>query len=174
MRRILAVSALSLALCTACVHVAPSSTTTPATTPAASAATTEDARLNAWFERTYEEQLQFSPIRMTMLGRKDLYSELDDMSREGAARQLAWRVAAVQEMKSTFDYDALGDDAKLSWDLFEYQMEAAKAADRFSDHGYPFEQMGGAQSFLPTFLINFHKVETEADYLAYVARMRAT
>ena len=78
MRRILAVSALSLALCTACAHVAPSSTATPAATPVA-AATTEDARLNAWFERKYEEQLQFSPMQLTFLGRKDLYSELDDM-----------------------------------------------------------------------------------------------
>jgi uncharacterized protein (DUF885 family) len=174
MRRVLALSVLSLALCAACAHVTP-----PATSSNASAATaveagasTADARLNAWFERKYEEQLQFSPIQMTMLGRKDLYSKIDDMSREGAAQQLAWRIAAVEEMKSSFDYDALGDDAKLSWDLFVYQMEVAKAADRFSDHRYPFEQMGGAQSFMPTFLINFHKVETEADYTAYVARLR--
>ncbi|HUH89824.1 MAG TPA: DUF885 domain-containing protein [Lysobacter sp.] len=170
MRRILAVSALSLALCVACSPGAPTTAIAPATTSAQ--ATAEDARLNAWFERKYEEQLQFSPVGMTFLGRKDRYSELDDMSREGAAKRLAWRVAAVEEMKSTFDYDALGDDAKLSWDLFAHQSEAAKAADRFSDHGYPFEQMGGAQSFLPTFLISFHKVEDEADYTAYIARLR--
>ena len=172
MRRMLAVSVLSLALCAACAHATPPAATTPATTSAKAAASTEDARLNAWFERKYEEQLQFSPIQLTMLGRKDLYSKLDDMSREGAARQLAWQVAAVEEMKSSFDYDALGDDAKLSWDLFVYQLEAAQAAERFSDHRYPFEQMGGRQSFLPTFLINFHKVDDAADYAAYVARMR--
>lgn len=174
MRHILVVSALSLALGVACSAGA-TTITTPTAAPDISSqasATTEDARLNEWFERKYEEQLQFSPMGMTFLGRKDRYSELDDMSREGAAKQLAWQVAAVEEMKSTFDYDALGEDAKLSWDLFAYQMEAAKAADRFSDHGYPFEQMGGAQSFLPTFLINFHKVEDESDYTAYVARLR--
>ena len=132
----------------------------------------EDARLNAWFERKYEEQLQRSPMSMTMLGRKDRYGALDDMSRDAAQRQLAWQQAALAEMKSTFDYDALGGETKLSWDLFAYQVQAAEAADRFSDHGYPFEQMGGAQSFLPTFLINFHKVDSEADYIAYVARLR--
>lgn len=172
MRRILALSALSLALCAACTHVAPPAATAPATAPATAAASTEDARLNAWFERKYEEQLKFSPIKLTMLGRKDLQSQLDDMSREGAKQQLAWREAAVAEMKSSFDYAALGDDAKLSWDLFVYQLEAAQAADRFSDHAYPFNQMGGAHTFLPTFMINFHKVETEADYVAYVARLR--
>ena len=174
MRRTLVVSALSLALLAACATTAPSSsgTTTPPDTSVQATATSEDARLNAWFERKYEEQLEHSPMSMTMLGRKDRYSELDDMSREAGARELAWQVAAVEEMKSTFDYDALGDDAKLSWDLFVYQMEAAKAAEPFVDHRYPFEQMGGAQSFLPTFMINFHKVEDESDYLAYVARLR--
>jgi uncharacterized protein (DUF885 family) len=172
MRRVLAVSILSLALSVACTHVAPTTTSAPATAAVQAAAATEDARLNAWFERKYQEQLQFSPIQMTMLGRKDRYGDLDDMSREAAARQLAWREAAVAEMQSSFDRGALGDDARLSWDLFEYQLDAARDADRFSDHQYPFEQMGGAQAFLPTFLINFHKVETEADYSAYVSRLR--
>jgi uncharacterized protein (DUF885 family) len=174
MRRVLAVSALSLALALSlgCTHVAPTTASAPATAAVQAAATTEDARLNAWFERKWEEGLQFSPMRMTMLGRKDRYAELDQMSREEAARQLAWQAAAVAEMKSSFDYDALGADARLSWDLLEYQLQAAREADRFRDHNYPFEQMGGAQAFLPTFMINFHKVETEADYTAYVARLR--
>ncbi len=180
MRPFVAMSVLTLALSLACAPAAahlqdvaaPATPAMPATTPSAGAgANTVDARLNAWFETRYEEQLQYSPMRMTMLGRKDRYDALDDMSREGAAKQLAWRAAAVDEMQSTFDYDALGDDARLSWDLFVYQLEAARAADRFADHGYPFEQMGGAQSFLPTFLLQFHKVQTEADYVAYVARL---
>src|SRR5690606_11367428 len=81
-------------------------------------------------------------------------------------------VAALDEMKSTFDYDALGDTAKLSWDLFEYQVQNAKAADQFTAHGYPFEQMGGMQSQMPTFMIGFHKVDDESDYTAYIARLR--
>ncbi|OHE83074.1 MAG: hypothetical protein A2579_02980 [Lysobacterales bacterium RIFOXYD1_FULL_69_11] len=172
MRRVLVVSALSLALLTACSTVPPTVATAPATTTTQAAATSEDARLNAWFERKYEEELQFSPIQMTFLGRKDRYSEIDDMSREAADRQLAWREAAVEEMRSTFDYDALSDAAKLSWDLYEYQLEAARASHPFADHGYPFEQMGGMQSQMPTFMINFHKVEEESDYTAYIARLR--
>ncbi len=175
MRPMLALSALSLALSLACapaVVSAQAAANAPATAPAEAGATSEDARINAWFERKYEEQLQFSPIQMTFLGRKDRYSEIDDLSREAADRQLAWQQAALAEMKSTFDYDALGDDARLSWDLFEFQTQAAQSAHRFADHGYPFEQMGGMQSQLPTFLINFHKVEEESDYTAYVARLR--
>ena len=172
MRRVLVLSALSLALLTACSTVPPTAATAPGAESTQAAATSEDARLNAWFERKYEEELQFSPIQMTFLGRKDRYSEIDDMSREAAERQLAWREAAVEEMRSTFDYDALSDASKLSWDLYEYQLDAAKAAHPFADHGYPFEQMGGMQSQLPTFMINFHKVEEESDYTAYIARLR--
>ena len=172
MRRVLVLSALSLALLTACSTVPPTAATAPGAESTQAAATSEDARLNAWFERKYEEELQFSPIQMTFLGRKDRYSEIDDMSREAADRQLAWREAAVEEMRSTFDYDALSDASKLSWDLYEYQLDAAKAAHPFADHGYPFEQMGGMQSQLPTFMINFHTVEEESDYTAYIARLR--
>ncbi|MFP7722374.1 DUF885 domain-containing protein [Lysobacter sp. A3-1-A15] len=173
MRRVLVLSALSLALLTACSTVPPTTAGAPVATQAQATAATQDARLNAWFERKYEEELQFSPIQMTFLGRKDRYSEIDDVSREAADRQLAWREAAVAEMKSNFDYDALGDDARISWDLYEYQLEAARASHAFMQHSYPFEQMGGMQSQLPTFLINFHKVEDESDYTAYVSRLRA-
>ncbi len=49
---------------------------------------------------------------------------------------------------------------RLSWDLCEVPAGSAREASHpFADHGYPFEQMGGAQSLLPTFLINFHKVD---------------
>ena len=172
MRRVLVLSTLSLALLTACSTVPPTAATAPATESTQAVAASEDARLNAWFERKYEEELQFSPIQMTFLGRKDRYSEIDDMSREAADRQLAWREAAVEEMRSSFNYDALSDAAKLSYDLYEYQLAAAQAAHPFADHGYPFEQMGGMQSQMPTFMINFHKVEEESDYTAYIARLR--
>ncbi|MBS7456866.1 DUF885 domain-containing protein [Coralloluteibacterium stylophorae] len=171
MRRVLVVSALTLALSAAWSSSVSAQAAAPAA-PATAQAASEDARLNAWFERKYEEQLQFSPIQMTFLGRKDRYGELDDMSRAAADRQLAWQVAALEEMTSTFDYDALSDATRLSWDLFEYQVQEARAAHRFADHAYPFEQMGGMQAQLPTFMIGFHKVETEADYEAYVARLR--
>ena len=173
MPRLLVVSAFTLAVCTACAHVAPTATLSPElATRAASPAASEDVRLNAWFERMYEEQLQFSPIALTVQGRKDHYGELDDVSREAAQKRVAWLQAKAREMKSSFDYARLSPETKLSWDLFDYQAQAALDADRFFEHPYPFEQMGGIQSFLPTFLINFHKVDTEADYIAYVQRLR--
>src|SRR5690606_38926703 len=48
---------------------------TAAVAPTAEQVKAESARLNAWFETQYEEQLQFSPIQLSFLGRKDLRSE---------------------------------------------------------------------------------------------------
>ena len=38
----------------------------------------ESERLNEWFELRFEEQLQFSPISLTFMGRKELYDEVDE------------------------------------------------------------------------------------------------
>src|SRR5690606_7818269 len=139
--------------------------------PAAEAAQSESRRLNAWFADKYERQLQFSPIALTFLGRKELYDQLDDMSEQARDAQLAWHKATVAEMEANFDRDALDDEARLSWDLWKLQYENAAAANAYRRNVYVFNQMQGAQSFLPTFLINFHKVDTEADYQAYIARL---
>ena len=146
-------------------------------TPAQSAAATpeqaaaESKRLNDWFEKKYEEQLQFSPIQLTFLGRKELYDQIDDFSEAGARKQVAWQEASLKEMEASFDYARLEPEAKLSYDLWKQQVERARAGLEFLGNGYPFDQMNGAQSFAPTFLINFHKVEDEQDFLAYVARL---
>jgi uncharacterized protein (DUF885 family) len=48
----------------------------------------------------------------------------------------------------------------------------AQAGLPFLEDGYPFNQMFGMQSQAPTFMINFHKVDDEQDYVAYVTRLR--
>ena len=171
MRPVLACSTLALAL--ALAACAPGATDAPAGTAATQQAENESARLNAWFESQYEELLQLSPLQMTVLGRKDRYDELDDMSPEAEARHLAWLKTSVETMESTFDRDALDDETRLSWDLWKRQYESARDGEAFVADRYVFDQMNGMHSLLPTFLINFHKVETEQDYSAYIARLNA-
>jgi len=132
----------------------------------------ESRRLNAWFETQYEQQLKFSPIQLSFLGRKDLNDQLDDMSEAGIRKQEAWMEASVKEMESKFAYAKLDPEARLSWDLWKRQYENARDGLPFLGNGYPFDQMSGAQSFAPTFLINFHKVDDEKDYLAYIGRLQ--
>ncbi|MGH8194861.1 MAG: DUF885 domain-containing protein [Woeseiaceae bacterium] len=131
----------------------------------------ETARLNDWFAARWAEQLDFSPIRKTFLGRKDDYDKIDDLSEAAEDEQLAWRRRTTAEMKASFDYDLLTDEAKMSYDVWAYELERAEHALPFRHHQYVFTQMQGPQSFLPQFLISFHKVDTASDMEAYVTRI---
>lgn len=165
--------ALLLPLGLAACDRGPTGADTPPVAASAEAREAETARLNAWFEAQYEEQLQSSPIRLTYLGRKDLYDQLDDVSDAGIQERLDWMQASVEEMESSFDYDSLDPEARLSWALWKKQYERARDGHPFLLHGYAFNQMGGMHTMAPTFLINFHRVDEESDYLAYVSRLRA-
>ena len=164
----LGMAAMALAAC----GTVPKQTATP-TPPAVvtSPQQTETNRINAWFEEKYEEQLAFSPIQQTFIGRKTNYGFIDDFSDEAADRQLAWLRAAVNEMKSSFDYEKLSQDAKISYDIWLYNLEQAESALLFRINRYALHQHNGLQSFFPTFLINTHRVATEADIVAFIQRL---
>src|SRR6187431_1377805 len=123
---------------------------------AAEAHQSESARLNAWFDAKYEEQLQFSPVSLAYLGRKDQNDRLDDVSIEAEDRQLAWYVATLAEMERSFDYEALDPATKLSWDLWKFDVARAQDAAKWRGHDFVFSQMQGMHTQLPTFMITIH------------------
>ncbi len=135
------------------------------------AAARETERLQQWFAARWEEQLDFSPIQKTFLGRKDDYDRVDDLSEAAEDEQLEWRRRTTAELQESFDYDLLSDEAQMSYDIWVYELERAERALPFRRHGYVFTQMQGPQSFLPQFLITFHKVDEPADMEAYIARI---
>ena len=140
----------------------------PARQPASSS--DETARINAWFEKKYEEQLAFSPIQQTFLGRKS--AAIDDMSIAAQDKQLAWQRASVAEMKQAFDYAKLTPEAQTSYDLWIYQLQQAEASLPFRSNAYVFDQMSAIHAFFPQLLIAFHRVDDTADLEVYVTRIR--
>jgi uncharacterized protein (DUF885 family) len=174
MRKTLIVCAFALALAACDRAPSPEAVTAPAAAAPQVDIAAETARLNQWFEKKYEEQLQFSPLQLTFQGRKDLYDQLDDLSEKAQLDKVAWQKVSVEEMEKTFDYAHLSDEGKTSYDLWKLQYEYARDGLPFLSDGYAFDQMNGAQSFLPTVLISFHKVDEESDYTAYVARLKAS
>ncbi|XXK46073.1 DUF885 domain-containing protein [Porticoccaceae bacterium nBUS_17] len=131
----------------------------------------ETEKLNAWFEIKYEEELMMSPLSLTFQGRKDRYSEIDDMSEAAQLKRIKWKGDSVQEMVSAFDYSKLSDAAKISYDLWEHQYESALASKAFMRRGYVFHQMSGTHSFFPTLMMNYHTVKTEQDMTDYISRI---
>ena len=130
----------------------------------------ETARINAWFEAKWKEQLAFSPIQQTFLGQKS--NDLDDMSIAAQDKRLDWQRAATAEMRKSFDYARLSPEAQTSYDVWLYQLEQAEAAVRFRSNTYVFNQMSGIHSFLPQLLIAFHRVDDVSDMDGYVNRIR--
>ncbi|MBA6415968.1 DUF885 domain-containing protein [Colwellia sp. 6M3] len=132
----------------------------------------ESERLNQWFATKYEEQLQSNPILLTFLGRKEKNDQINDMSVAFEKKQLAWQAATVAELTSNFDYEKLTAEAKISYDIWIYQYEQAKAGQQFNKNGYVFTQFNGIQSFAAEFLINFHQVDDLSDMQAYIKRIK--
>ncbi len=165
--------AFTLGACSKPADPSAAAKTEAAAAPTPEQITAETDRINAWFDKKYEEELQFSPMGLTFLGRKEQYDKLDEMTEAAEAKRLEWRKATVEEMEAQFVYAKLSPEAKTSYDIWKYQYQLAKDGEPYTDNHYVFDQMNGAQSFLPTFLISFHRVDEESDMVAYVARLNA-
>jgi uncharacterized protein (DUF885 family) len=131
----------------------------------------ESARLNQWLDARYEEQLQRSPFQLTMFGRKDRYDEVDDMSEAAAEEALGWLTQSGAALREGFDYEALDADARVSYELWLYQVDLARALAPYRRHEYLLTQMRGAHTHFPTLLIRQHRVDSVDDMRAYVARI---
>jgi uncharacterized protein (DUF885 family) len=106
---------------------APATPTGTAPAPAASTATAaEDARLLAFLDRAFDASLALSPESMTSLGLKTHNDRLDDYSDAADARALALQEQQLAAMRRSFSPDRLGPGGKISYRLFEAQVETAR------------------------------------------------
>lgn len=129
----------------------------------------ETEKLNTWLDEQYEEELRFSPIGLSRLGRKELYGQIDDYSEEGERKILAWRKRNLEQLRQ-FDYSALTDKGKVSYDFWKYRQEVALESEPFINHWFQLQQMNGPQSDLPYLLINLHRVDSDQDMVDLISR----
>ena len=165
--RLLPLAALLLAGAATNVAVAQQ----PAPAPASSAEA-EDARLTAFLDAAFDEQVATNPQQLTLLGSKALYGRLNDYTDAYRERQLALAERQVAEMRRQFDPARLSPQGRLSFRLAEKEAEDDRAAFRWRWHGFPATNNGSPLGNLPVFLINNHRVSSVADAEAYVARIR--
>jgi uncharacterized protein (DUF885 family) len=141
----------------------------PAT--AAVATTDQSAALNAFFADYDKAALARSPQRAAYRGFKTDYGKWDDQSDAGEVADHAFDQKWLADMRARFAGAKLDPQAQLSYDLFEKTMARRDGSFRYRHDMYVFDQMNGAQSDYPAFLINIHKVDTAADARAYVERL---
>ncbi|MFN4039475.1 MAG: DUF885 domain-containing protein [Erythrobacter sp.] len=135
-------------------------------------ATTEAAAIDALFAEYDAAGLATSPLAKASRGIRDGdYGKWDDPSDEAAERDFARLQDTAARMRAQFDPARLPAQQALSYRLFE-QLAARRASlQPFRKYGYIFDQMNGAQSRMPAFLIGTHRVANIAEAEAYVSRI---
>ncbi len=150
----------------------PAAASTQPQEEAPAGAETADTQINAFFETYDQAELEFSPQSKAYRGIRDEdYGEWGDFSDADAVAENERRNAARQEMRERFQNGDLSEDAQLSYRLFNAVTERSNGAFQYRRNGYVFDQMNGAQSDLPAFLINIHRVSNAEEAEAYVSRL---
>ena len=146
----------------------------PETTPPPSPADqtgSESKRANEFLDKCFDEYVATHPQIETSLGIKTHNDQWNDISDEAAKRDLEIAQKNLAELKRQFPKEKLDKQAQLSCDLYEFQVQRDTEGFKFRLDNYPVNQMGGAHSEIPTFLINIHKIDNQKDAQAYVARL---
>ncbi|MEM6638451.1 MAG: DUF885 domain-containing protein [Pseudomonadota bacterium] len=137
--------------------------------------TIEQASLaaNALFDELFMEQVKRNPIFADYLGVGGSQDKWPDLSEAFADDDLALAKRQLARLKTNVDPAVLDEATRLSFRLMVRNLEQRIAMDRWRDHNYPVNQMGGLQSGLPTHLRNVHRVRSVADANNYIARLNA-
>ncbi|GFD87903.1 hypothetical protein KUL152_01290 [Tenacibaculum sp. KUL152] len=163
--------ALAIATLSAC---SPANETAKVETPSQetqqTAGQSESQRLNAFFERTFEEDLKRSPLFQSYLGKKWDYDKWDDISDEEADASIAIAKNRLETLNG-FDTSKLSEQEKLSLRLYKLGIERDLANDKFRHHRYIVHQFRAAHTQVPSFLINIHRVTNKDDAKAYIGRL---
>ncbi|MCA0978886.1 DUF885 domain-containing protein [Qipengyuania flava] len=134
--------------------------------------TSDSEALADLFDEYDKASLALSPLSKAYRGIRDEdYARWGDLSSAADRRSEALLQSTAAKMRQNFDPDRLSREDALSFRLFDAMAKRSAALYPFRDYGYIFDQMNGAQSQLPAFLINIHRVTDETDALAYVSRI---
>lgn len=131
---------------------------------------TESERVNAFFERTFKEDLERSPLFQSYLGIKWNYGEWDEFTEASQDEAVSIAKNRLETIES-FDTEQLSEQQKLSLRLFRLGIERDLANDKFRHHDYVVHQFRAAHTMVPSFLINIHNVKETSDAEAYISRL---
>ena len=133
----------------------------------------KNAELAALFEAHDKAGLAISPLGKAYRGIKDEdYGKWNEYTDAASERSRALGQRTLADMRSRFDRASLSPEDQLSYDIFESQIARGESLYPFRKSGYVFDQMNGAQSMGPAFLINIHRIDTLADAEAYLSRLQ--
>ena len=131
----------------------------------------ESKKANDFFQKSFDYQVNLSPEFQTRLGIKKDYGKLNDNSPEADERDLEIDKKELAWLIDSVNVDALSKYTLLSYKLFKQRKENSIINYKYRLHNYPVNQMHGAQSGKPAFMINMHRIDDVKDAEAYVSRL---
>lgn len=154
---------------------ASSNTTNPTATSetisaAPIAAATESTRLAAFFQQSFDDDVANSPVWQSYLGIKDDYDKWDDMS-DAATQVEIDKITQRLAQAKLFDTSLLSAQEQLSLEIYQQDIQRQLANDAFRHHTYVMHQFRAAHTFVPSFLINIHRISDTSDADAYIQRL---
>ena len=173
LRKFLA-AASTLALVAACSPANDRNASSTETASPESEQVSETERLNAWFQSEFEAEMALSPVSQTYLGMiddLDAYGSWDDPSEDAFRANLNREAARIRYMNENFDFNALSEDAQISWRFAEFIAENNAQQAEFYDHGFIFTQFFGPHTGLPSLLIGQHRIDNIDHAEAYISRL---
>ena len=132
----------------------------------------ETKKANDFFEKSFADNLDRSPMFQTYLGIKKDYDKWDDLTEEKEAADLEITKKELKYLLDSINPEALDKQAKISYDLFKLNAENGIADYQYRHHNYPINQMFGLHSQVPSMLINMHLIANKSDANAYIARLK--
>lgn len=131
----------------------------------------ESKKVNDFFQSSFNKGIDNYPEFQTRLGIKKDYGKLNDNSPAAAERDLKINKQELQWLIDSVNVDALSKDVLLSYKLFKQNTENSISDYKYRLYNYPVNQMFGAQSGKPAFLINMHRIDDVEDAKAYISRL---
>lgn len=156
---------LLLLLLLGCTRSVPPTSAAPAT----EVAPAQD--LDAILTELWEQRLDDDPLLASRQGDKrnsDRWTPYTDAHWDA---ELAREQAALDRIRA-LDPTGFDDTERMTVRLFEAEVARRTERVTWRHHGYPLHQMWGTHAQIPAFLIGVHRVDTEADAEAYIARLR--
>lgn len=130
----------------------------------------ESKKTNAFLDRVFDARIDRDPYNQTRLGIKKDYGKWTDINDAHAQQEITITKAALDTLH-TIDINALDEQTKMSYRLFEIECNNAINNFKWRFHDYPVNQMGGMHSEIPAFLINMHTISNKAEAEAYISRL---
>ncbi|GAB4038911.1 DUF885 domain-containing protein [Spirosoma jeollabukense] len=130
--------------------------------------------IRQFYDREFIKLALRSPEIVTTLGIPVLYDltkdEWDDVS-DTRLRSDFQKTKDTYATLQSYDFGSQSKANKLNTKIFGWYIKSELDREPFFYHDYPLNQMFGVQNGMPSLLVTHHKLKSEGDIKAYMARL---